>query len=63
MSKFDSNKVMPRYSAIAILMTVIAVLVVGKMLFLMTAKRDYWMKVADRVKCQCKADARQYLKL
>ena len=50
MSKFDSNKVMPRYSAIAILMTVIAVLVVGKMLFLMTAKRDYWMKVADRVK-------------
>ena len=50
MSKFDSNKVMPRYSAIAILMTVIAVLVVGKTLYLMTAKRDYWLKVADRVK-------------
>ena len=50
MSKFDSNKVMPRYSAIAILMTMIAVLVIGKTLYLMTAKRDYWLKVADRVK-------------
>ena len=50
MSKFDSNKVMPRYSAIAILMTMIAVLVIGKTLYLMAAKRDYWLKVADRVK-------------
>ena len=39
MSKFDSNKVMPRYSAIAILMTVIAVLVVGKTLYLMKERQ------------------------
>lgn len=50
MSKFDYKKIMPRYSLIAILMTLIAVAVVGKTLYLMTAKRDYWMKVADRVK-------------
>jgi cell division protein FtsI (penicillin-binding protein 3) len=50
MSKFDSNKVMPRYSAIAILMTMVAVFVLGKTIYTMTAKRDYWMQVADRVK-------------
>ena len=50
MSKFDCNKVMPRYSAIAILMTMVAVFVLGKTIYTMTAKRDYWMKVADRVK-------------
>lgn len=50
MSKFDCNKVMPRYSAIAIIMTLVAVFVLGKTLYTMTAKRDYWMKVADRVK-------------
>ena len=50
MSKFDSKKVMPRYSFIAILMTLVALAVLGKTLYLMTAKRDFWMKVADRVK-------------
>lgn len=50
MSKFDYNKVMPRYSAIAILMTLIALSVIGKASYTMTAKRDYWLKVADRVK-------------
>ena len=50
MSKFDYKKIMPRYSFIAILMTLMAVAVVAKTLYLMTAKRDYWMKVADRVK-------------
>lgn len=50
MSKFDSKKIMPRYSFIAILMTLVAVMVIGKSLYIMTAKRDYWMKVADRVK-------------
>lgn len=50
MSKFDYKKIMPRYSFIAILMTLVAVAVVAKTLYLMTAKRDYWMKVADRVK-------------
>ena len=50
MSKFDSKKVMPRYSFIAILMTLIALAVLGKTMYLMTAKRDFWLKVADRVK-------------
>lgn len=50
MSKFDDKKIMPRYSFIAILMSLIAVAVIGKTLYTMTAKRDYWMKVADRVK-------------
>ncbi len=50
MSKFDYNKIMPRYSAIATIMTLIALAVVGKAIYIMSAKHDYWMKVADRVK-------------
>ena len=50
MSKFDHNKIMPRYSAFALLMTLLAIAVIGKTLYIMTAKRDYWMEVADRVK-------------
>ena len=50
MSKFDHKKVMPRYSAIAIIMSIFAVAVVGKALYIMTAKHDYWMKVAERQK-------------
>ena len=50
MSKFEHKKVMPRYSAIAIIMTIFAIAVVGKALYIMTAKHDYWMKVAERQK-------------
>lgn len=50
MSKFDSKKVMPRYSFLAILMTLVAITVVGKTLYIMTAKRAFWEEVADRVK-------------
>ena len=50
MSKFNQNKVMLRYSVIAILMTIVAIAVLGKALYLMTAKRDYWQQVANRVK-------------
>ena len=50
MSKFNHKKVIPRYSAIAIVMTLAAVAVVGKALYTMTAKRDYWLKVAARQK-------------
>ena len=50
MSKFESKKVMPRYLAIAIFMTMVAVTVLGKALYIMTAGRDYWMKVAERQK-------------
>lgn len=50
MSKFDNKRVMPRYSAIAIVMTAFALCIVGKSIYIATAKRDYWMKVAQRQK-------------
>lgn len=50
MSKFDSKKVMPRYAFIAVIMTLVAISVLGKTLYIMTAKRAYWEEVADRVK-------------
>ena len=50
MSKFDNEKVMPRYMAIAIVMTLIGVAVIGKALYIMTAKKQYWTEVADRLK-------------
>ncbi|MDY6205280.1 MAG: penicillin-binding protein [Prevotella sp.] len=48
MSSFNHKKVMPRYTFIAILMSLIAIAVVAKSFYIMTAKRDYWMKVASR---------------
>lgn len=50
MSKFENDKVMPRYMAIAIVMTLIGIAVIGKALYIMTAKKDYWTEVADRLK-------------
>ena len=50
MNKFDAKKIMPRYRAISLVMIILAVWVVGKSLYIMTAKRDYWMKVAERQK-------------
>lgn len=50
MSKFDHNKIMPRYSIIAFVLTVLAITVVGRLAYIMTVKKDYWMEVADRVK-------------
>ena len=46
MSKFDNSKIMPRYSVIAIIMSLIAVAVIGKTIYTMTAGRSYWMEVA-----------------
>lgn len=50
MSKFNGNKIMPRYSAIALVMAMIAFAVVVKAGYIMTVKRSYWEQVADRVK-------------
>ena len=50
MNKFDAKKIMPRYRAISLVMIILAVCVVGKSLYIMTTKRDYWMKVAERQK-------------
>ena len=43
MSKFDSKKMMPRYSFIAILLSFVAAMVMAKMVYTMTAKRDFWI--------------------
>ena len=50
MSKFDNKKVMLRYCCIAIAMTAVATMVLGRTLYIMTAKRDFWKAVANRVK-------------
>lgn len=50
MSKFNYDKIMPRYSVIAFMLTLLAIVVVAKAGYIMTARKDYWMKVADRVK-------------
>ena len=50
MSRFDNSKVMPRYMAIALVLTVIGAAVIGKAFFIMTAKKQYWTDVADRLK-------------
>ena len=36
MSKFNSNKVMPRYFAIVLTLTVIGIAIIGKALYIMT---------------------------
>ena len=50
MSKFNSDKVMPRYFVIAVVLTLIGFAVVGKAMYIMTAKKDYWTQVASRLK-------------
>lgn len=50
MSKFENDKVMPRYMLIAVLLTVIGFAIIGKALYIMTAKKQYWTEVADRLK-------------
>ena len=50
MSRFDNDKVIPRYMAIALVLTLIGVAVIGKALYIMTAKKQYWTEVADRLK-------------
>ncbi len=50
MSRFNSDKVMPRYFAIAVVFTFIGFAIVGKAMYIMTAKKDYWTQVASRLK-------------
>ena len=50
MSKFDNDKVMPRYFAIAVVLTLLGVAIIGKAMYIMTAKKDYWEEVASRLK-------------
>ncbi|MDE5550066.1 MAG: penicillin-binding protein, partial [Bacteroidaceae bacterium] len=50
MSRFDKDRVIPRYMAIAIVLTLIGFAIIGKALYIMTAKKQYWTEVADRLK-------------
>lgn len=50
MSKFDNNKVMPRYFAIAVVLMLIGIAIVCKAFYIMTAKKEYWTEVASRLK-------------
>lgn len=45
---FPKDKVIPRYSAIAVVMTLIGILIIGKATYIMTVKKPYWMAVAER---------------
>lgn len=50
MSKFNHRKIVRYYNMIAALMVLGMMCVLAKASYLMTAKRDYWQQVADRVK-------------
>lgn len=50
MSKFKKDKVLPRYIAIVVLLTLVGVAVVFKAFYTMTAKKTYWETVANRQK-------------
>lgn len=50
MSKFDNEKVMPRYFAIAVILTLIGIAILGKAVYIMAAKKQYWTDVAARLK-------------
>lgn len=50
MSKFDSAKVMRRYTWIAAALTLMGLLVLGKAGYIMGVEKDYWDSVAARLK-------------
>lgn len=50
MSKFNNDKVMPRFFAISVVLTIIGTIIIGKALYIMTTQKDYWTQVADRLK-------------
>jgi len=50
MSKFSTDKVMPRYFAIAVVLTLLGFAIIGKAMYIMTAEKKYWTDVASRLK-------------
>lgn len=50
MGKFNSKKIIPRYKIVAWLLTFSCVGVIAKAAYIMTAKKEYWTQVADRLK-------------
>ena len=50
MSKFNKDKVLPRYLFVAVLLTMIGMAVIVKAGYTMTANKNYWEVVADGLK-------------
>ncbi|WP_424785658.1 penicillin-binding protein [Prevotella pallens] len=50
MSKFNSRNIMPRYSLIALVMSLIAIAVVAKSAYIMIVQKNYWLEVAAKQK-------------
>src|SRR5574344_1516071 len=50
MGKFRYDKVMPRYRFVSLVLSLVAIAIIGKTAYIMIAKRTYWMTVADREK-------------
>ena len=48
--QFDRNSIIPRYKLVAFIIMGIGLLILGKVLYIATVKRDYWMQVASRLK-------------
>lgn len=48
--QFDNRKSMTRYSLVAVVMTFVAIAVLGRAFYVMTAERSYWLAVAAQVK-------------
>ena len=46
MSKFEKSKVMPRYVAIAALLTLAGLAIIARAGYIMVAQKDYWLAVA-----------------
>ena len=56
MSKFDNKKIMPRYFAIAVVLTLTGIAILCKAAYIMSAKKEYWTEVAAGLK----SDGKQY---
>lgn len=49
MSKYNNEKITPRYTAIAVIIALLGIAVVGKAFYIMTIKRPYWEEVSKRL--------------
>ncbi len=49
-SQFDREKIIPRYKFVAYILTIIGIIIVVRAAWVATADREYWMKVAARLK-------------
>lgn len=50
MSKFNKEKVIPRYLAVVVVLTLIGIAVIAKASYIMTVKKSYWTIVAHQQK-------------